>query len=165
MHLLDGRHEVLSFEFAGQVRDVACSDEEHVVYFSVVPTPQGDEPLADGKIYRRDLWQGQPTEVATVKQNEVGRAWWGNFAIRNRELYVATLEDSSRVFKLTSSVPEMVATVAGHKLSGFSWDGVRWLLAEGTGRIYRTADFATIEDAFVAVKPIGDVAVKSPPRR
>jgi hypothetical protein len=159
LHLLDGRHEVLSFEFAGQVRDVACSDEEHVVYFSVVPTPQNGEPLADGKIYRRDLWQGQPTEAATVKQSEVGGAWWGNFSLRDRELYVATLEESSRVFKLTSAAPELVATANGYKISGFVWTGHDWLLAKETGRIYRTADFAAIEDAFLAVKPISDVAV------
>jgi hypothetical protein len=164
MHLLDGRHEVLSFEFAGQVRDVACTDEEHVVYFSVVPTPQDDGPLADGKIYRRDLWQGQPTEVATVKQSEIGGGWWGNFAVRDREMYVATLDGSSRVFKLTSSAPELVATAAGHKISGFVWAGHDWLLAEGSGRIYRTADFAAIEDAFLAVRPISDVTVAAAAR-
>jgi hypothetical protein len=159
LHLLDGRHEVLSFEFPGQIRDVACTDEEHVVYFSVVPTPQNGEPLADGKIYRRDVWQGQPTEVATVRQSDIGGGWWGTFAVKDRELYIATLEDSSRVFKLTSSAPELVATVNGHKIAGITSTAQGWLLAKGTGRIYRTADFAAIEDAFLAVKPISDVAV------
>ena len=163
LHLLDGRNEVLSFEFGGQVRDVACTDEDHVVYFSVVPTPEDNEPLADGKIYRRDIWQGQPTEVATVKQSEIGGGWWGNFAIRDRELYIATLEDSSRVFKLTSSAPELVATAQGHRIAGFVSTADGWLLAEGTGRIYRTADFAAIEDAFLAVKPISDVATPTHP--
>ena len=79
IHLLDGRNEVVSFEFAGQVRDLACSDEEHTVYFSVVPTPQNNEPLADGKIYRRDIWAGQPSEVATIRQSQVGGNWWGTW--------------------------------------------------------------------------------------
>jgi hypothetical protein len=159
MHLLDGRHEILSFEFDGQIRDVACTDEDHTVYFSVVPTPQGDQPLADGEIYRRDLWQGQPTEVATVKQSDVGGAWWGAFAVRDRDVYIATLEDSSRVFKLSSDGPELVGVIAGHRISGFTASDGGWLLAEGSGKIFRTSDFRTIEEAFLAVRPISDVAV------
>jgi hypothetical protein len=161
LHLLDDHHEVLSFEFPGQVRDVACTDEEHVVYFSVVPTPQNDEPLADGKIYRRDIWQGQPTEVATVKQSDIGGGWWGTFAIRDREIYISTHEDSSRVFKLSSSAPQLVGTIAGHKIAGFAGTREGWLFAEGTGRIYRTADFATTEEAFAAVRPVSDVTVST----
>src|SRR4029079_3767023 len=70
-HLLDGSHEVVSFEFPGQIRDIDCGREPHAIYFSVVPTPQNGEPLADGKIYRRDFWDGQPSEEATVRQSQI----------------------------------------------------------------------------------------------
>jgi hypothetical protein len=76
LHLLDRRNEVVSFEFPGQIRDLDGGGEEHTVYFSVVPTPQNGEPLADGKIYRRDLWAGEPSEFAVVRQSQVGGNWW-----------------------------------------------------------------------------------------
>src|SRR5262245_52775044 len=72
MHLLDGRHEIQSFEFDAQIRDLACTGEDATVYFSVVPTPQNGAPLADGVIYRRNFGEGRPTVVATVRQAEVG---------------------------------------------------------------------------------------------
>jgi hypothetical protein len=108
LHLLDGMHEVVSFEFPGQVRDLETGAEEHTVYFSVVATPQNGEPLADGKIYRRDMWAGQPSEFATVRQSQIGGNWWGTFAIQHGTVYIATFESPSRVFKLTTSGPEQV---------------------------------------------------------
>jgi hypothetical protein len=144
---------------------VACTAEEHTVFFSVVPTPQDDEPLPDGKIYRRDLWHGQPTEVATVKQRDIGGGWWGTFAMKDREIYLATLEESSRVFRLTTSGPELVGMAEGRQITGFTATAEGWLLAEGAGWIYRTADFTAVEEAFLAVKPISDVAAAPAPRR
>ena len=110
IHLLDGRNEVLSFEYPGQIRDIDSGNEEHTVYFSVVPTPQNGEPLADGKIYRRDLWAGQPSEAATIRQADIGGNWWGTFAIQDGTTYIATFESPSRIFKLTSDGPEQVFT-------------------------------------------------------
>jgi len=52
------------------------ADERMVALVSVVPTPQNGEPLADGKIYRRDLWAGEPSEFAVVRQSQVGGNWW-----------------------------------------------------------------------------------------
>ncbi len=141
--LLDGRNEVLSFEFGGQVRDISCGDEEHTVYFSVVPTPQNGEPLADGKIYRRDIWQGQPAEIATVRQSEVGGNWWGNFTVRNGVVYLATFENQSRLFKLTSSGPEPVFTGNQLNIQGFTAVGDEFFVADGTGRIVKTTDFTS----------------------
>ncbi len=108
MHLLDNRHEIQVMEFDGQIRDLACSSEEHTIYFSVVPTPQNGEPLADGKIYRRDLWAGRPTEVATVRQADVGGNWWGTFTIRAGVVYLATLDGPSRLYKLNGNTLERV---------------------------------------------------------
>ncbi len=143
LSLLDGRNEVLSFEFGGQVRDIACGDEEHTVYFSVVPTPQNGEPLADGKIYRRDIWQGQPAEIANVRQADVGGNWWGNFTVRNGVVYLATFENPSRLFKLTSSGPEAVFTGNQVNIQGFTAVGNEFVIADGTGRIVKTTDFTS----------------------
>ena len=160
LHLLDGRNEVLSFEFPGQIRDLDCGGEEHTVYFSVVPTPQNGAPLADGKIYRRDMWAGQPNEVATIRQADVGGNWWGTFAIQDGTVYIATLETPSRIFKLTTAGPEPVFPANRFKIVGLAAapDG-KFLFTDGTNKVYRTADFDTVETAFQADRPFTDVTV------
>lgn len=159
MHLLDGRHEILSFEFDGQVRDVDCASEAHTVYFSVVPTPQNGEPLADGKIYRRDIWAGQPSEVAAIRQSQVGGNWWGTFAIRDGVVYLATFENPSRILKLTSGGPEPFAT-ASFKIHGLATasDG-SFYFTDGTDKVYRTTDFQTSEPVLRASRIFTDVSV------
>ena len=162
MHLLDGRNEVVSFEFAGQVRDLACSEEEHTVYFSVVPTPRDGEPLADGKIYRRDIWAGQPSEVATIRQSRVGGNWWGAFTVRDGIFYLAMLETPSRILKLTSNGPEPFATVNGYRLQGLAC-GPRgeFYFCDGGDKVYRTADFQKIEPVFRGSRPFTDVGLRA----
>jgi hypothetical protein len=163
LHLLDGVNEILAFEYPGQVRDLDSGNEEHTVYFSVVPTPQNGAPLADGRIDRRDLWAGQPNEVATIRQADVGGNWWGTFAIQNGTVYVATLETPSRIFKLTTAGPEQVFTANRFKIQGLaaSPDG-KFLFTDGSNNVYRTADFDTVEPAVQADRPFTDVAVELP---
>lgn len=161
LHLLDGTHEVLSFEFAGQVRDLDCGDEPHTVYFSVVPTPQGNEPLADGKIYRRDLWLGQPSEVATIRQSQIGGGWWGTFALKNGTVYLATFDSPGRIFKLTSAGPEPVFVANRFKIQGLTAaSDDNFLFVDGTGRVYRTADFANVETVLEGEHTFTDVALE-----
>jgi hypothetical protein len=148
MQLLDHRNEVQVFEHPGQIRDVACTDEEHVVYFSVVPTPQNSEPLADGKIYRRDLWQGAATELATVRQADVGGKWWGCFTVRRGMPYLATLEEPSRIYKLTSTGPERVFAENRLKITGLAASGNEFLVVAGGSTVYRTSDFAAFTEVF-----------------
>jgi hypothetical protein len=159
LHLLDGRNEILSFEFPGQIRDLDSGNEEHTVYFSVVPTPQNGEQLADGKIYRRDLWAGAPTEVATVRQAEIGGNWWGTFAIVEGMPYIATLDNPSRLFKLTSAGPEPVFTANRAKIIGLasSPDG-KFLFTDGSNKVFRTSDFETVETVHDGGRPFTDVA-------
>jgi len=163
LHLLDGVNEILSFEYPGQVRDLDSGNEEHTVYFSVVPTPQNGEPLADGKIYRRDLWAGQPNEVVTVRQADIGGNWWGTFAIQNGTVYIATLENPSRIFKLTSAGPEQVFLGNGARIQGLTAepDGT-FLFTDGSDTVYRTSNFDTVEPAYHADRPFTDVAVEPP---
>jgi len=158
--LLDRKNEVLSFEFPGQIRDIASGNEPHTVYFSMVPTPQNNEPLADGKIYRRDIWAGQQVEVATIHQAEVGNNWWGTFAIVDGTPYVATLDSPSRLFKITSAGPEPVFTTNRAKIIGLAStpDG-KFLYTDGTNKVYRTAEFETVETAYDSPRPVSDVAI------
>lgn len=161
LHLLDGRNEILSFEFPGQIRDLDSGNEEHTVYFSVVPTPQNNEPLADGKIYRRDIWAGQPSEVASVRQADVGGNWWGTFAIVDGMPYIATLDNPSRLFKLTSAGPEPVFVTNRAKIVGLaaSPDG-KFLFTDGSNKVFRTADFETVETVHDGGRPFTDVAAQ-----
>ena len=161
LHLLDGVNEVLSFEFPGQVRDLDCGNEEHTVYFSVVPTPQNGAPLDDGKIFRRDLWTGGPSEVFTITQSQIGGNWWGTFAIQDGTVYIATLESPSRIFKLTGAGPEPVFPANRFKIQGLTAapDG-KFLFTDGTAKVYRTADFETIETALAGDHTFTDVAVE-----
>lgn len=158
--LLDRRNEILSFEFPGQIRDLDTAGEPHTVYFSVVPTPQNNEALADGKIYRRDIWAGQPVEVATVRQAEVGNNWWGTFTVVDGTPYIATLDNPSRLFKITSAGPEPVFLSNRAKIVGLTTtpDG-KFLYTDGTNKVYRTADFETVETAYDSGRPVSDVAI------
>lgn len=161
MHLLDGRHEIQVFEFPGQIRDLACTHEPHVIYFSVVPTPQNGEQLADGKIYRRDLWAGAPTEVAVVRQADVGGNWWGMFAVKGDDIYLATHDQRSRLFKLTGGALAPVFADNTFKLSGFCGDlSGGFYVATGTDKISRTTDFRTFEPVLRAGRNLTDVSLR-----
>lgn len=163
LHWLDGRHEVLSFEFPGQVRDVDGGGEEHTVYFSVVPTPQDNEPLADGKIYRRDLWQGAPSEVATVRQADVGADWWGTFALNQGDVYIATFGTPSRLFKLVGGKPEPVFLGNKYHIEGLAADDQgQFLFADGAGGVFRTPDFENVEILIQGDRKFTDVAAQPP---
>lgn len=78
LHLLDGRHEVLSFEFPGRVRRTSTAGARSI--------PSTSASCRLRKTMSRWLTarsiavicrQGQPSEVATVRQADVGGDWWG----------------------------------------------------------------------------------------
>lgn len=163
LSLLAGRHEVLSFEFAGQIRDLSCGNEDHAVYFSVVPTPQNSAPLADGKIYRRDIWQGAPTEVATIRQADVGGSWWGMFTVRDGIITLATTEPTSRLYRLVGGGPEPVFTNNIRKIAGIEARDGYYLVVDGDGQILKTADFANFDRVFQGPLRATDVTARSEP--
>jgi len=158
--LLDDRHEVLSFEFDGQIRDLSTGGEPHVVYFSVVPTPQEGEALADGKIYRRDIWQGAPDEVATIRQADVGGNWWGTFCVREGIVYLATTEPTSRLFRLTGGSLEPVFASNTQQIVGIEPEGDHFLVAAENGRILQTADFTSFATIYNGAVKASDVTVR-----
>lgn len=163
MHLLDGRHEILSFEFDGQIRDLACTAEERTVYFSVVPTPQNGAPLADGKIYRRDLGDGRPTVVATIRQADIGGNWWGTFTIRDGAIYIATLEDNGRIFKVDDNTVSPIFEAHAARIQGLTAGGDGFFhFVTGAGKVFRTTDFQSVEPVLTTSRRLTDVTVRAP---
>ncbi|MFO1065150.1 MAG: hypothetical protein U0892_14900 [Pirellulales bacterium] len=158
MQLLDGKHEIQLFEHNGQVRDLACSNEPHTIYFSVVNTPQNSEPLLDGKIFRRDLWQGEATEIASIKQSDVGGNWWGTFTIREGAVYLTTLDKPSKIFKLSGGKLQPVFTSNPHSITGLSVaGGGEFLFADGSGHVRMTTDFNIVTDVLSTDLKLTDV--------
>lgn len=160
--LLDGRHEVLSFDHDGQIRDIATGDEAHTVYFSVVPTPQDGEPLADGQIFRRDIWAGVPSLVAVIHQADVGGNWWGTFTVREGVITIATLEPASRLFRITGdgAATEPVYPANPRRILGLEAAGDGYLIADGTGEVLRTTDFTSFEPALRTEANVTDVTTR-----
>lgn len=161
MHLLDGRNEIMSFEFPGQVRDLATTGEEHTVYFSVVATPQDGAPVAPGKIYRRDLWEGQASEVATIEPQGIAGDWWGGFTIKNGVIYIVTWGDGSRIYRLTSRGEELVYQTQARIEGLTAGAGEDFYFVTGDRNVYRTQDFATIETELTAERILTDVTLRT----
>lgn len=163
MHILDKGIETQAFEIEGQIRDLACTGELNVVYFSVVATPQNGEPLADGQLFRCDLAKGELTQIATIGQADLGGNWWGLFTIRNGVIYLATVDSPSRIFMLTENGPQQVFASNPLRITGLTVgpNGDFWL-ASGDNNVTRTADFANLVVPFQASDRVGDVAIPAP---
>jgi hypothetical protein len=162
MHLLNGRNEIMLFEYPGQIRDLATTDEEHAVYFSVVATPQNGEPLADGQILRRDMWEGQPSVLATVRQADVGHNWWGTFALQDDAIYLATLDSPSKLFRMVpGEAPQQVFTENTHNIRGLTADPQGgFYFTTTSGDAYRTDDFQTVTPVLHGERHWADVAAQ-----
>ncbi len=162
MHLLDGRHEIQVAEIDGQIRDLACTGEAHTVYYSVVPTPQNGQPLADGIIYRRDLWSGSPEVVARIRQADVGGNWWGCFTIRDGEIYLATLGQPSQIFvwsggSLHPAYPGNTNSITGLAVSPDN----NFIFTNSGGEVWETSDFVRTNSVLRSGLPLQDVAVRA----
>ena len=162
MHLLDGQHEIQVLEIDGQIRDLACTDEPHTIYYSVVPTPQEGEALQDGVIYRRDFQSGSPEVVARIPQADVGGNWWGTFCILDSEIVLLTNESPNRVFKWSGG---SVSHEFGHNslsLSGITVsNNKKFLVSARTGHVHETTDFQAFRTVLSTSLPLTDVSVSA----
>ncbi len=160
LHLLDKKNEVAAFAMVeGQVRDLACTGEEHTVYYSTVETPKDNQPLGDGKIYRRDFQEGKATLVATIRQADVGGNWWGVFAIHEGMIYLATTEPNSRILTWQKGTIRPVAELRGHKIEGLTIaPDSSFQFVSGTNVVSCTADFKEITTSPTTRKHLSDVA-------
>lgn len=160
-HLMPGGHEIAVLETEGQVRDVAGSDEEQVVYYSVLDTPQSAAPLGDGVIYRRNLGEGRPHVIATIRQADIGGNWWGGFTVANGDVYLFTHEPNSRVFRWNGVGPQLIGTANGFSISGLArTNDDQFLFTTDTGKVYRTRDFSSFDAVLTTEVPLRDVAVR-----
>jgi hypothetical protein len=159
LHNLRG-HDVVTCKFEGQIRDLAIGREDHTIYFSVVATPVNGAPLADGKLYKYDWYTGGPIELATVKQQQVGGNWWGAFAIHDGSFHLATLEDSSKIFRLDGADALPIHSKTGFRITGFtiSSEG-EYFFATGEAQVFRTFDFQRVHSALATRRRITDVTI------
>jgi hypothetical protein len=78
------------YDHDGQIRHVEYDDAPGKLLFSVVPTPQNHAPLADGAIHMLDLPTKRIVSTIRIAQRDVGRDWWGQFAVSGKDIHVAT---------------------------------------------------------------------------
>lgn len=160
MHLLDGQHEIQVLEIEVQIRDLACTDEPHTIYYSVVPTPQDGESLQDGVVYRRDFQSGSPEVVARIPQAEVGGNWWGTFCILDSEIILLTNESPNRVFKwsggaITHEFGNNTLSLSGITIS----NDKKFLVSARTGHVHETTDFQVFRTVLMTSLPLTDVSI------
>jgi len=161
MHYVPGGHEIAVLEAEGQIRDVACTEEPQVVYYSVLDTPQNGMPLGDGRIYRRHLGEGAPRLMTTVRQSDVGGNWWGAFTVLDGVIHLATFEPDSRIFKWTGDRPVPVATATHFQITGLARPNAsEFLFTTDSGKVYRTRDFSTCEAVAATDIQLRDVAIR-----
>lgn len=121
---------------ARQVR----TDSNGDLYWSGLETPQENNPLPDGFIYRRKASTGQVETLLTFSQELVRRDWWGSFDVRNGQVYVATLKSPSTIYRLENSIPKPIATIASN-ISSFRLESDNSVVAaDGAGGIFRVPD-------------------------
>jgi hypothetical protein len=164
MHLLNGRHEIQSVEVAGQIRDLACTGEEHTVYYSVVATPQDGASLSDGYIYRRDFWAGSAELVAEIRQADVGGNWWGNFAIRDGEIYLISHDRPSRIHIWSGGSVRPAHLDNRYSITGLSVAANgHFVFTDGSGQVWETENFVHAQQVLQTTLELGDVAVRAAP--
>ncbi len=164
MHLLNGRHEIQAVEVSGQVRDLACTSEPHTLYYSIVPTPINNQPLSDGLIARRDFWQGSPDQVAVIRQADIGGNWWGIFTIKDGDIYLATMDFPSRIFRWSGGALTRVFPDNQHVIKSLSVSANnRFLFADGNGAVWETTNFSDANRILQTSIPLRDIASAASP--
>ncbi len=133
---------------ARQVR----TDSNGDLYWSGVETPQNNNPLPDGFIYRRRASTGQVETLLTFSQSNTDHDWWGAFDVRGGQVYVATLKSPAKLYRIVDSIPQHIATFS-FPISSFRIIGPSAILAaDGQGKIYRIDDWQQPERADVIVQ-------------
>lgn len=159
----DGGLRTVVFECPGRIHDIVCTGESKVVYVSAVPTSLNGE-VQDGGIYRINLRTRRSSLVMAVRQAEVGGQWWGTFTIRDGAFVIATNDSPSRLFKMTAAKPLPIHAKNRFSISGMTTDECGHLLfATGESKLYRTADFTSVESLAELDEPIADVTRRAPP--
>jgi hypothetical protein len=110
------------------------------VLYSVVPTPQGSEPLADGAIYQLNTRTGTASKLITVRQADVGNGWWGAFAVHAGQIYLGTIGrggQPSTIYR-AGGRPAVAYTLPGEEIHGMTFSAAGQLyVANGGSKVLR----------------------------
>ncbi len=146
---------------ARQVR----TDLGGTLYWSGLETPRDNNPLPDGFIYSWNPKTGEAKTVMTFSQGDVGNDWWGAFDVRDGRIFVGTIKDQTRIYDVTASPVQLVATLPISATAfRFGPDG-SLLACDGKGKLYRFAELAHPDKSEVVLTsdtPFVDFAPKSP---
>lgn len=120
----------------GLIRQVR-TDNDGTLYWSGLETPIDRNPLPDGFIYRWDAARRGPETVLTFSQGDVGKDWWGAFAVRDGRIYVGTLRDRTRIYDVSESPVRQVCELPfSAPAFRFGADGALYA-CDGAGKLYR----------------------------
>lgn len=133
---------------ARQVR----TDTNGDLYWSAVETPQDNNPLQDGFIYRRVAKTGQVEALVTFSQALVGKDWWGAFDVRDGKIFVATLNSPSNLYQLENAIPKHIATLPFPVSSFRLTEGNSLLASDGKGQLLRVPDLKQPDKLEAALK-------------
>lgn len=144
---IEGSRARLIYQHPGQIRDLALENGEGRVYFSVLATPRGGDPLPDGEIWYFDLRTSRPNRFATITQTMVGGDFWGTFAIQGGVLYAGTLTAHGQIYRIfPTGRSELAAETNLGPIHGLAFATTGNLyLATGSQKIYRTRDLRTYD--------------------
>ncbi len=139
------------FHQGGYLARQVRTDDHGDLYWSGLETPQDNNPLPDGFIYRHRASDGQVETLLTFSQSNVDHDWWGAFDVRGGQVYVATAKSPAKIYRVESSIPRLIATVP-FPVSSFRFETDDSILAaDGHGRIYRIADLQQPQNFEVVV--------------
>lgn len=140
------------FHHGGYLARQVRTDTDGTLYWSGLETPREGNPLPDGFIYAWDAAARAPRTVLTFSQEQVGRDWWGAFAVRDGRVYVGTLRDRTRLYELVDSIPRHVTTLPfAAPAFRFAADGSLYA-CDGRGTLYRFADWRNPERSEVVLR-------------
>ena len=78
-------------------------------------------------------------------------------------IFLATLDERSRFFKLTGDGPQPVFADSAFRVTGFtSATGDEFFFTTGDGKVYRTSDFASADAVLRTDRRLSDVSVRAP---
>jgi hypothetical protein len=130
----------VELHYGGSLVRQVRTDTNGDLYWSGLETPIDNNPLPSGFIHRKRMGTGDAETVLTFSQGDVGNDWWGAFDVRAGEIYVATLQAPSRIYRIERSIPQLVATLP-ISIRSFRFDSDQSIMATSSeGQICRFDD-------------------------
>jgi hypothetical protein len=124
----------------GQVRQLAFGRSDDILFFSVVPTPQGNSALPDGQLYALNLSTGQAVLRHTIAQSTVDGAWWGALTVDPEDrILLGTF--SGGIYEMRSGRPALAYREVGNKIYGLTMELNALFYTTGGSQVYKLRNF------------------------